>query len=246
MKTWIKRAGAVLLVAAGVVLLARHSLRLLDWKHLYPDLGQAGLGNLIFLALSLLTLAFAWIAAAYLVLNAGQRVLKLLIPAAAFILLMTLCGLCVTEAVGEVPCSYTSSLAACREELEPQSFRVRGKPLYPETLSGELTEYARYEKGAVLAETVTRSFDQDGFTAERENDLYRRRDCLRNILRNLKYLFFPRRIIVEVNGKKCRVLGHVGMVHAVVDVTDIECAVGDRVQAQVNPLIVKGLKIQYR
>ena len=168
MKTWIKRAGAVLLVAAGVVLLARHSLRLLDWKHLYPDLGQAGLGNLIFLALSLLTLAFAWIAAAYLVLNAGQRVLKLLIPAAAFILLMTLCGLCVTEAVGEVPCSYTSSLAACREELEPQSFRVRGKPLYPETLSGELTEYARYEKGAALAETVTRSFDQDGFTAERD------------------------------------------------------------------------------
>lgn len=168
MKTWIKRAGAVLLVAAGVVLLARHSLRLLDWKHLYPDLGQAGLGNLIFLALSLLTLAFAWIAAAYLVLNAGQRVLKLLIPAAAFILLMTLCGLCVTEAVGEVPCSYTSSLAACREELEPQSFRVRGKSLYPETLSGELTEYARYEKGAVLAETVTRSFDQDGFTAERD------------------------------------------------------------------------------
>jgi hypothetical protein len=168
MKTWIKRAGAVLLVAAGVVLLARHCLRLLDWKHLYPDLGQAGLGNLIFLALSLLTLAFAWIAAAYLVLNAGQRVLKLLIPAAAFILLMTLCGLCVTEAVGEVPCSYTSSLAACREELEPQSFRVRGKPLYPETLSGELTEYARYEKGAVLAETVTRSFDQDGFTAERD------------------------------------------------------------------------------
>ena len=168
MKTWIKRAGAVLLVAAGVVLLARHSLRLLDWKHLYPDLGQAGLGNLIFLALSLLTLAFAWIAAAYLVLNAGQRLLKLLIPAAAFILLMTLCGLCVTEAVGEVPCSYTSSLAACREELEPQSFRVRGKPLYPETLSGELTEYARYEKGAVLAETVTRSFDQDGFTAERD------------------------------------------------------------------------------
>ena len=168
MKTWIKRAGAVLLVAAGVVLLARHSLRLLDWKHLYPDLGQAGLGNLIFLALSLLTLAFAWIAAAYLVLNAGQRVLKLLIPAAAFILLMTLCGLCVTEAVGEVPCSYTSSLAACREEPEPQSFRVRGKPLYPENLSGELTEYARYEKGAVLAETVTRSFDQDGFTAERD------------------------------------------------------------------------------
>ena len=86
----------------------------------------------------------------------------------------------------------------------------------------------------------------NGFTAERENDLYRRRDCLRNILKNLKYLFIPRRIIVEVNGKKCRVLGHVGMVHAVVDVNGIDCSIGDRVTAQVNPLYLKGLKVQYR
>ena len=36
------------------------------------------------------------------------------------------------------------------------------------------------------------------------------------------------------------------MVHAVVDVTDIECAVGDKVIVQVNPLSVKGLRVQYR
>ena len=86
----------------------------------------------------------------------------------------------------------------------------------------------------------------NGFAAERENDLYRIRDSLRMILRGFKNLLFPHKIIVSVNGHKCRVLGHVGMVHAVVDVTDIECAVGDKVQAQVNPLTVKGLKIQYR
>ena len=86
----------------------------------------------------------------------------------------------------------------------------------------------------------------NGFAAERQNDLYRIRDCLRGLLHNLKRIFIPYRIIVTVNGHKCRVLGHVGMVHAVVDVTDIECAVGDKVQAQVNPLTVKGLKIQYR
>lgn len=167
MKTWIKRTGAGVIVALGVLLLLRHAARLLDWKHLYPDLGQVGLKNLIFLGLSLLTLALAWISAAYLLLNAGERVLHLLIPAAAFVLLMTLCGLCVTRAVGEIPCSYTSSLAACREEFDSSSFRVRGISLYPERLSGELTEYGRYEKGEVLAERVTRSYDQDGFTAER-------------------------------------------------------------------------------
>ena len=168
MNTWIKRAGAAVIVAAGVVLLIRHAARLLDWRHLYPDLGQIGLTNLIFLGLTLLALAFAWISAAYLLLNAKERILRLLLPAAAFILLMTLCGLCMTRAVGEIPCSYTSSLSACREEFDGQSFRVRGKPLYPESLNGELTAYARYEKGETLAETVTRSFDQDGFSAERD------------------------------------------------------------------------------
>ena len=86
----------------------------------------------------------------------------------------------------------------------------------------------------------------NGFTAERENDLYRVRDCLRGILRNIKYLFFPKKTIVSVNSHKCRVLGHVGMVHAVVDVNDVDCALGDRVTAQVNPLTIKGLKVQYR
>ena len=86
----------------------------------------------------------------------------------------------------------------------------------------------------------------NGFTAERENDLWRRRDCLRSILKNIRCLFFPRKILVTVNGKKCRVLGHVGMVHAVIDVNDIDCALGDTVVAQVNPLYIKGLRVQYR
>ena len=86
----------------------------------------------------------------------------------------------------------------------------------------------------------------NGFAAQRENDLFRFRDSLMGILHHLKNIFFPRKIIVSVNGHKCRILGHVGMVHAVVDVTDIECAVGDKVVVQVNPLNVKGLRVQYR
>ena len=86
----------------------------------------------------------------------------------------------------------------------------------------------------------------NGFATRRENDLFRLRDSLRGILHHVKNIFFPHKIIVTVNGHKCRVLGHVGMVHAVVDVTDIDCAVGDKVIAAVNPLTVKGLRFQYR
>ena len=85
-----------------------------------------------------------------------------------------------------------------------------------------------------------------GFGAERENDLHRIRDSLRAILKNLLAIFVKKNIIVTVNGKKCRVLGHIGMVHAAVDVTDVDCALGDHVILQVNPLNVKGLKVHYR
>ncbi len=166
MKLWAKRVGASALVLAGVVLYLRHLLQLLDWPHLYPDLSQFGKQNLLFLGLTLLLLGFAWIAACYLLLNTKLRILRLLLPAAAFVLLLTLSGLCLTRGVGEIPCSYTSSLAVCREEFDPAAFRVRGKSLYQGFLTGELSGYAKYEKGEVLAESVTRSFDQDEFTGE--------------------------------------------------------------------------------
>ena len=86
----------------------------------------------------------------------------------------------------------------------------------------------------------------NGFAAERENDIFRFRDSIGGILHHMKMLLFPRKILVTVNGHKCRVLGHVGMVHAVVDVTDVDCSVGDKVLVTVNPLFVKGLRVQYR
>lgn len=86
----------------------------------------------------------------------------------------------------------------------------------------------------------------NGFAMNRENDLFRFRDSFLGILHHVKNLFFRHKIIVTVNGHKCRVLGHIGMVHAVVDVTDLDCAVGDKVIVQVNPLAVKGLRVQYR
>ena len=86
----------------------------------------------------------------------------------------------------------------------------------------------------------------NGFAVSRENDTYRFKDSISGILHHLKNLLLPPKLTVTLKGRKCRVLGHVGMVHAVVDVTGLDCAVGDTVIAQINPLHLKGLEVQYR
>ncbi len=166
MKLWIKRAAALVLIIAGAVLLIRHGKQLLDWPHLYPDRDQIHMGNLFFLGLTLFTVAMAWISASYLLLNCEKRIVHFLVPAAAFALLVFVSSLTMTRAGGEIPCTYTASLTACRDEFDPQDFRVNGKLLYPINPGGELTNYARFEKDSVLAETVTRTFDQEGFISE--------------------------------------------------------------------------------
>ena len=76
--------------------------------------------------------------------------------------------------------------------------------------------------------------------------MFRIRDCLRSMGRYLKYLLKRRCLTVEVNGKTCKVLGHVGMVNLIADVTDISCALHDPVKLQINPLDLKGMEVIYR
>ena len=85
-----------------------------------------------------------------------------------------------------------------------------------------------------------------GYAVERGYDVFRPVDCLRSMGRYLKYLLQHRRLTVEVNGKTCTVLGHVGMVNLVADVTDIPCALHDPVTISINPLDVKAMEIRYR
>ena len=85
-----------------------------------------------------------------------------------------------------------------------------------------------------------------GFGVEMGNDLFRFRDCLRGVLRNLKQMVFKKHIYVTVNGKKCRVLGHIGMLHTCVDVTKLQCAVGDTAIFDIKPLLLKGIEVVYR
>ncbi len=84
-----------------------------------------------------------------------------------------------------------------------------------------------------------------GFGVERGFDLWRLQDCLRGVARYLKAFVKQKALYVQVNGKACRVLGHVGMVNMVIDVTDCPCQVGDLARVDINPLLCKGMQRQY-
>jgi alanine racemase len=55
-----------------------------------------------------------------------------------------------------------------------------------------------------------------------------------------------RRHSVKINGQRARVLGDIGLMHTLADVTNIECSVGDVATLDVDPVNVKGLGRLYR
>ena len=51
---------------------------------------------------------------------------------------------------------------------------------------------------------------------------------------------------VKVNGQRAQVLGEVGMMHTIIDVTKINCTVGDTAILDIDPVNVKGLPRVYK
>lgn len=85
-----------------------------------------------------------------------------------------------------------------------------------------------------------------GFAVDRGYDLWRFKDCLRGVGRYVKAFVKKKALYVTVNGNPCRVLGHVGMVNMVVDVTDCPCKPGDTARVEINPLLVRNMNILFQ
>lgn len=85
-----------------------------------------------------------------------------------------------------------------------------------------------------------------GFGAEHGDDIFRFRDCLRGGLHYIKAFLKKKAIYVKVGDKPARVLGHIGMVQTICDVTDIPCQVGDPIRIEINPLMLKDMEVEYR
>lgn len=79
----------------------------------------------------------------------------------------------------------------------------------------------------------------DGIQLAKDYDTFRFRDFCRYGLKIFKMMLKKdNRMRVTVNGKSAPVLGRVAMTHMMVDVTDIDCNVGDEAIIPISPLYV--------
>ena len=85
-----------------------------------------------------------------------------------------------------------------------------------------------------------------GFGAEYGRDLFRLRDGIRTAISSVLAALKGKQITVTINGKSYPVCGHIGMLHTAVDVTDSEVRQGDVACLQVNPLLQKGMPLEFR
>lgn len=85
-----------------------------------------------------------------------------------------------------------------------------------------------------------------GFSVNKGYDTWRPKDCLRGVLRELKALIQGKHLCVTIGGKPRKVLGHVGMVNLVADISGTDIQPGDRVIVPINPLLAHGMNVEFR
>ncbi len=82
----------------------------------------------------------------------------------------------------------------------------------------------------------------DGFNVREQRDMFRKRDKLRYIVRDIKDSFKDKSLYIEIlnNNKyeKCKIIGRIGMYHVVADITGKNIKIGDKVKFPVSPMFV--------
>ena len=78
----------------------------------------------------------------------------------------------------------------------------------------------------------------DGFNVSLGRDMFRKRDKLRYIVRDIKDAIKKQSLFVEINGEKCKVLGRLGMYNVTVDITGKNVKINDEAILNVNPIFV--------
>ncbi len=86
----------------------------------------------------------------------------------------------------------------------------------------------------------------NGLQVSCKEDRSRAADCIRGGLRELKNLLKRPRVCVNISGRSCPIVGAIGSLHCAVDVTGVDCKVGQIVELAVNPMHVKGMEVVFR
>jgi len=69
--------------------------------------------------------------------------------------------------------------------------------------------------------------------------MFRLIDKIRYIVRETKDLFKKKKLYIKINGKKCEVLGRLGMFNVIVDITNQDVKINDEAILEVNPIFVE-------
>lgn len=85
----------------------------------------------------------------------------------------------------------------------------------------------------------------DGFCVRKESDSYTFLETLRYMLSSLHRGLVRRKLYVQIGQSRARIIGHVGMLHCVADVTNIDCAPGDIATLDANPIFCFGVPKRY-
>ena len=86
----------------------------------------------------------------------------------------------------------------------------------------------------------------NGLQVSCKEDRSRVIDCLRGGLRELKNLLKRPRTYVNISGKYCPLVGAIGSLHCAVDVTGVDCKVGQTVELTISPMHIKGMEVEIR
>lgn len=86
----------------------------------------------------------------------------------------------------------------------------------------------------------------NGLQVSCKEDRSRAVDCIRGGLKELKNLIKRPRTYVTISGKACPIVGAIGSLHCAVDVTGVDCKVGQLVELEISPMHIKGMEVEFR
>ena len=86
----------------------------------------------------------------------------------------------------------------------------------------------------------------NGFGLERSCGAMQLPVMLRCLLSAFFSLWKHEALYVEIRGQRCPVLGRVGMMSCVIDISGCDCAEGDEASADINPLMLRGFQIVFK
>ncbi len=134
---------------------------------------------------------------------------------------------------GRLPVSFSLPLKRVGQFVSPV-VDIRFVPKGQNIGYGKVYRTKRDTKVAVVAVGTA-----DGVQLAKDYDAFRLRDFARYAIKIMKMaLRRDNRMRVVVNGKSAAVLGRVALTHMMLDVTDIDCNVGDEVTIPISPLFV--------